>query len=254
MNGITDPGNSYGLAHENRHATLSQIDPVQVIRRRLWVILLAMLVCAGSATGFSLLQTPTYETTILVLIGQKQQDDMPTSLQGDVIGLQQVTQTVATAATTGPITEGVAQELDLDSPILPGSLSAEAIEGTTFVEVSYEDTDPKRAQLIANAAGEVLSERISEVSPGTTSITAVLWQEASLPDSPISPNPLRNVLLGLLLGIMMGVGLAFLLDYLDDDWSSPEEAAQVSGIPTFGVIPAFDTRKIVQKIRKEGTR
>ena len=244
------PGDMYGAAYES--TPLSQVDPLQVIKRRLWVIVLVMLVCAGLAGGFSLSQTPTYETSILVLIGQKQQDDAPTSLQGDVIGLQQVTQTVATAATTSPITEGVAQELSLDSPFLPGSLSAEAIEGTTFVEVSYQDTDPKRAQLIANTVGEVLATRISEVSPGAAAVTATLWQEATVPDSPISPDPTRNVLLGLLLGLMIGVGLAFLLDYLDDDWSSPEVAEEVSGVPTFGVIPVFDTRRIVRKIKKEG--
>jgi capsular polysaccharide biosynthesis protein len=249
MNSPVGPGDVYGATYENTPP--SQLDPFQVIRRRLWAILLVMFVCAGLAGGFSFAQTPTYQTSILVLIGQKQQGDVPTSLQGDVIGLQQVTQTVATAATTSPISEGVAQKLDLDSPVLPGSLSAEAIEGTTFVEVSYEDTDPKRAQLIANTAGEVLATRISEVSPGTSAVTATLWQEATIPESPISPEPTRNILLGLLLGLMIGVGLAFLLDYLDDDWSSPEVAEKVSGVPTFGVIPVFDTRRIVRKIKKE---
>jgi capsular polysaccharide biosynthesis protein len=202
------------------------------------------------AAGFSFAQAPTYETSVLVLIGQKQSGDIPTSLQGDVVGLQQVTQTVATAASTGPVVEGIAKQLNLDPPVLPGSLSAEPIEGTMFVEISYDDTDPKRAKLIANTAGEVLSKRISEVSPGSV-ITATVWQKAMTPESPISPDPVRNIALGLLLGVMFGVGVAFLLDYLDDDWTSPEEAAKVSGVPTFGVIPSFNARKIVKKIKKE---
>jgi len=248
MNSLVSPGSAYGESYEN--ALLSQVNPFQVIKRRLWIILLVMLVCAGLAAGFSYSQTPTYETSILVLIGQKQSGDPPTSLQGDVYGLQQVTQTVATAASTGPIIDGVAEKLDLDPPTLPGSLSAEPIEGTTFVEMYYQDTDPKRAQLIANTAGDVLSKRISEVSPGS-GITATVWEEASTPGSPVSPDPVRNILLGLLLGVMVGVGLAFLLDYVDDDWTSPEEAAKVSGVPTFGVIPSFNARKIVKKIKKE---
>jgi capsular polysaccharide biosynthesis protein len=65
-----------------------------------------------------------------------------------------------------------------------------------------------------------------------------------MPESPVSPNPARNILLGLLLGVMVGVGLAFLLDYLDDDWSSLEEVEKVSGVATFGVIPAFKAPKI----------
>jgi capsular polysaccharide biosynthesis protein len=237
----------YGRAHESEQA-IPQTDPVRVIRRRAWIIVLAALVFAGFAAGFSSWQTPTYQTSVLVLIGQKQEgNDVPTSLQSDVQGLQQITETVATAATTDPIVDGVAQRLNLDSPTLPGSLSSEVITGTTFVQIYYKDTDPERAQRIVDAAGQVLSARISEVSPGTGSVTATVWQAAAVPESPVSPDPVRNVLLGLLLGVMVGVGLAFLLDHLDDDWSSLDEVEKVSGVATFGVIPAFKTPKIKKK-------
>jgi capsular polysaccharide biosynthesis protein len=248
MNSLLDPADPYGKQYES--TLLSQINPLQIIRRRLWVIVLTIVVCAGLAAGFSYWQTPTYEASIMVLIGQKQSSEIPTSLQGDVIGLQEVTQTVATAPSTGPIVEGIAEKLNLHPPVLPGSLSAEPIEGTTFVQIYYDDTDPNRAKVIANTAGDVLSQRIAEVSPGS-GITATVWQKATTPGAPISPNPPRNIVLGLLLGVMVGVGLAFLLDYLDDDWTSPEEAAKVSGVPTFGVIPMFDTRKVVRKLRTE---
>jgi capsular polysaccharide biosynthesis protein len=248
MDSVVNAGHGYGESYEN--TLLSQVNPIQVIKRRLWWVVLVMTVCTGLAAGFSFAQTPTYETSVLVSIGQKQSSDVPTSLQGDVVGLQEVTQTVATAASTGPIFHGIVQKLNLDSPDLPGSLSGEPIEGTTFVQISYKDTDPKRAKLIANTAGDLLSKRISEVSP-TSGITAMVWQKATTPESPISPDPVRNILLGLLLGVMIGVGVAFLLDYVDDDWRSPEEAAKVSGVPTFGVLPAFDSRKIVRKIKKE---
>jgi capsular polysaccharide biosynthesis protein len=36
---------------------------------------------------------------------------------------------------------------------------------------------------------------------------------------------------------VLGTGLAFLLEFMDDSWRSPAEAEQVSGVPTFGVIP-----------------
>jgi capsular polysaccharide biosynthesis protein len=248
---ITSLGETYGRTYENEQA-IAQTDLVRVIRRRVWIIVLVALVFGGLAAGFSFAQTPTYETSVLVLIGQKQAGkDVPTSLQSNVQGLQQITQTVATAATTDPIVDGVVQKLNLDSPTLPGTLSAEVITDTTFVQMFYKDTDPERAQRIVDAAGEVLSERISEVSPGTGSVTATVWQSATLPEAPVSPDPVRNILLGLLLGVMVGVGLAFLLDYLDDDWSSLEEVEKVSGVATLGVIPAF---KIPKTRKEEGTR
>jgi capsular polysaccharide biosynthesis protein len=50
-------------------------------------------------------------------------------------------------------------------------------------------------------------------------------------------------LLALVAGGALGVALAFLLEYLDDSWGSPEEAEQISGVPTFGVIPTFKVSK-----------
>jgi capsular polysaccharide biosynthesis protein len=37
-------------------------------------------------------------------------------------------------------------------------LTAEQIEGTSFIVLTYEDTDPERARLIVNTVGEVFSE------------------------------------------------------------------------------------------------
>jgi capsular polysaccharide biosynthesis protein len=70
-----------------------------------------------------------------------------------------------------------------------------------------------------------------------------VWEYATVPGAPESPDPLRNGLVALALGLLLGMGLAFLLEYLDDSWRSPEEVEQASGIPMFGVIPKFDVAK-----------
>jgi hypothetical protein len=50
---------------------LSAEDVAQFFRRRLWAIFLAPLAMAGTALAFSLLQTPTYEASATVLVGQR---------------------------------------------------------------------------------------------------------------------------------------------------------------------------------------
>ena len=86
----------------------------------------------------------------------------------------------------------------------------------------------------------MFSERSTEVSRSANAITATVWETAVLPEHPVKPNPLRNAAVALVLGTFLGLGLAFLLEYLDDSWNSPEEVERVSGIPTFGVIPEFE--------------
>ena len=215
--------------------------PLQVIQTRLWIIVLVTGVLAGTVVGFNLLQTPIYEASIKILVGQDQKN-VTGDLAGNVQGLQQVARTVAEGANSRPVAEAVIEEenLRMTPQAFLNNLSVEQISATQFIQVGYRDPSPERAQQVANAFGEVFSKRVSEVSPSANPITATVWEPAVVPDSPASPKPMLYGLLGLMLGLILGVGLAFLLEYLDDSWRSPEEAERVSGVPTFGVIPNFE--------------
>jgi capsular polysaccharide biosynthesis protein len=119
------------------------------------------------------------------------------------------------------------------------NMTSEQDPGTIFVTISYTNSNRTTAQLTANAIGKALSEKISEVSPGANGITATVWSAASFPENPVSPDPLLNTLIALVIGSLLGVALAFLLEYVDDRWDSPEQVEEISGVPTFGVIPRF---------------
>jgi capsular polysaccharide biosynthesis protein len=181
---------------------------LQTLRQRMWTIMLVALVTTGAAIGFSLLQTPTYESSVLILVGQKTTGD--TNSGPDVADLQELTLTVAKAVPTTPVAEAVVERLEAPpeggaGEVLANS-SAEPDPGTVFVNVSYKDSDPKRAQLIANTIGIVLSEKIPEMTLGANAITATVWEPATLPETPLSPHPLSNGLLTLVIGLVLCAG------------------------------------------------
>ena len=220
---------------------LSLGELLQVMWRRLWVIALTALTLAGLAVGYSVfIQTPEYVASTKILIGQEQIGE-GSGLGGEVQGLQDVTLTMAEAVATRSVAEeAIEQEgLSVSSGEILASLSSEQVPDTQFIEVYYTDADPQRAQQIVNAVSFVFSERVAEVSPGASPVTATVWDQAQAPQEPVSPNPVRNGALALVLGAMLGVGLAFVVEHLDDSWRSPEEVEQISGVPTFGVIPEF---------------
>jgi capsular polysaccharide biosynthesis protein len=222
-----------------RGSTYSVDKVLQTLRRRMWTIVLVTIVTAGLALGFSLYQTPTYEASVMLVVGQ---DATGGALGSEVQGLQELTLTVARAVPTVPVAQAVVEQLNLPEESAKEVLrntSAAQDPGTLIVNVTYKNSDPKRAQLIANAIGQVVSQRISEVNVGNA-ITAAVWEPATLPEKPVSPDPVRNSIIGLVLGGLLGVVLAFLLEYVDDSWGSPEEVEEVSGVPTFGVIPKFE--------------
>lgn len=224
---------------------LSLGDLLWVIWRRLWVVGLVMVAVTGVALGLSFAQTPTYEASARVLVGQKEDTGDLNNLGGNVSGLQQLTETLAEAVSSRPVAEAVIQRLDLQTTPedFLENLSVQQIAETQFIQIDYEDSSPMMAQQIANTTADVFSEQVSEVSPDAGAVTATVWERAAVPEDPASPNLLLNLLSALILGVMLSVGLAFLFEYLDDTWRSPEEVEQISGVPTFGVIPEFKVLK-----------
>ena len=133
-----------------------------------------------------------------------------------VKGIRTHTLTVARAIPTTPIAQAVVRRLNLprgSADKVLDNTSVESDPGTMFVDITYRDSDPKRAQQIANAIGQVASQKISEVNLASpeSRITATLWQPATLPTAPVSPNPLRNGLLALVASLTLTSGWAVLL-------------------------------------------
>jgi capsular polysaccharide biosynthesis protein len=203
------------------------------------LIVLIIVLIEGLAVGSSFLQTPQYEGSIKVLIGQESGAKVaPVS----VYDLQQLTLTMAQAVDTYPVADAVIRRLNLSmSPeALVDKLDSEAIEETQFIEVTYPNSDPRRAQRMVNAVGDAFSEQVSTISPSANAVTATVWEEARVPESPVSPDPVRRAFFAFVIGAIVGAGLALLLEVTDDRWQSPEEVEQFSGMPTLGVVPAID--------------
>jgi capsular polysaccharide biosynthesis protein len=222
-----------------------------------------MVVITGSTFAFSARQMPTYEATVQMLVSQKNPGGP--NLGGDIGGLQDATLTVAEMVPSMHVAQGVVEQLnlpDLSAEDVLRNMSVEASPGTMVIDVSYTytaanaETAQERAQLIANAIGEVSTKEIGDAMVGANPIVFRVWDEATLPENPVSPNPVRNSIIALLLGGPLAVGIAFLLDHVDDSWKSPEEVEEFSGVPTLGVVPKFrvSARRKETLVSKEGER
>jgi len=154
--------------------------------------------------------TPTYEASAQVWVDQKQGDQQTyVTRSGEEIqplppggaGLQMIILEMTHAIDSRPVAEEVIGRLGLriDPAELLDKLTVEQVENTSFIRLSYEGTEPHKATQIVNTVGEVSSELISERS---RSLTAKVY-EAVVPESPVSPAPLRNGLLTLVIGLVL---------------------------------------------------
>ena len=193
---------------------VSIADALRSIRRRLWVIVLVPLAIVGVTIAFSLLQTPTYEATATVLVGQEQgQDDNPARVEE----LQALTLSAVDIITTRPVAEQATSELGLamDPDAVLENLTAEPTESGQLIELTYTDTDPQRTQRLVNAFGEVASERISTLPVSSQDVRATVVEAATVPRTPEEPDPLRNAILAVMMGTMLGFALAFVMEVLE---------------------------------------
>ena len=220
------------------------------------VLVVAVVLAAVAVTSASLLQTPTYEANAQVWVGQKQGTGngkiqliplapSPETLQTSLL-------TMTHAIDSRPVAEETIQRLGLHmkpSELLD-NLTVEQIEGTQFIRLSYEDTDPEIAQRIVNTVGKVSSERISPISVAGSNFTATVGEKAKVPESPVSPHPWSNGLLTLVVGLVLCAGTVVAL---------PGVGARVAGTlgerPTHqGVglagVPRRD-RSIVERVKEK---
>jgi polysaccharide biosynthesis transport protein len=238
---FTDPDQTPSVEGAEGEYTLSLRPVLQVLWRRLWVVVLTVVVITGTVVAISKSQTPQYQGYVRVLIGQ---DQSFAESPSNVAGLQDLTGTMVEAVNTPSTAEGVMERLDfrMSAAQIFRNLNVERVPETQFIEITFTHPDPEKARLVAQATAEVFSEQISETDPGPDTVTATVWGGASVSAIPISPKPTTNGFLALVVSLCLGVGLAFLLEYLDDSWRlPPEEVEQTFGVPALGIIPKDST-------------
>src|SRR5215211_731805 len=217
-----------------RYAYYLSLDP-EIAQRAAARAMVAVVLVSAAVVMASLWQTPTYEASAQVWVDQKQGDQQH-NLAGNLAGgpriridipedrerLQTLTLTMALAIDSRPVAEEAIRRLELrmEPAELLDKLHVEQVENTSFIRLSYEDTDPVRAKKIANMVGEVSSELISERSAAGSKLKATVSERAGVPFTPLSPHPWRNGLLTLVMGIALCVGTALAL---------PGVAASVAG-------------------------
>jgi uncharacterized protein involved in exopolysaccharide biosynthesis len=210
---VDDTPNQAGSPED--HQPLSAGDVAQILRRRLWVIILAPLAITGTALAFSFLQTPLYEASATLMVGQQQgQGDSPARVEE----LQALIPSAVEIITTRPVAERATSRLGLatDPDAVLENLSAQqTIESGQLVELSYTDADARRAQRVVNGVGEAASERISGLPMGAYDIKATVVEAASVPGTPEEPDPLRNGIVAAAFGLMLSFGLAFVMEVLE---------------------------------------
>lgn len=106
-------------------------------------------------------------------------------------------------------------------------------EGETVSREQQQTTLSLYQQLYANLRSTYESVRLARLQ-NTPDLTQV--EAATVPDDPIQPRPLQNILLGGAVGLIVMGAIAFVIEYLDDTVKTPADISGVFGLPVIGFI------------------
>ena len=189
-------------------------DIAQAFLKRPGVILLVVLGFVGPTLGFSLSQPTVYEASAKAVLEPVWGGEWEVGTRGDIEFRERALEAME-AIDNPAIAEEVIRRLGLDGSMEPAdlldNLTVEEIEDTQFVQLSYRDANPLRAQRIANAVAKVASEEVGQEA-FVYGLRIHVLEEAALPNTPVSPKPLRNAALALIFGLMVGPVLAIWMD------------------------------------------
>lgn len=145
---------------------------------------------------------------------------------------------------TASINEAEAPLVDLDLRIAGASDAGTAANLQSERERLADQIQPRIDALEAQRLSyQDQLERVQARADLTESGGVQILALADEPGSPISPKPVRNVVVGAVAGILLGIALALLIEHLDDSVRSKEDAERITAQPTLGLIPRLPARR-----------
>ncbi len=221
-------------------------DHLRIVRQRWLLIVVTTLVAIAIAVLATLSTTPQYESTARLFVSAAQ-SDATDAYQGGLFSQQRV-KSYADLISGEEISRRVVSELKLDKDprSLAQSIDARVKPDTVVLSISVTDPAAKEAQRLTQAVAETFVAYVSELEtpPGksTAPVKASIVDRATVPETPVSPQPLRNLAVAAILGLGVGIGLAAVRDRLDKRIKSIEDIRRVSeDAPLLGTI-LFDRK------------
>ena len=128
-------------------------------------------------------------------------------------------------------------QLDLASEtyfrlVLPENVAALAQDPTNLQNLEQANLELYR-QLYSTLLSNYEAVRLARLQ-NTPNVVQV--EKALPPTIPIQAGPLRNIILGAVIGLLLTGTVAFVLEYMDDTLKTPQDIANVLGLPVVGYV------------------
>ncbi|MCI8269559.1 MAG: polysaccharide export protein [Lachnospiraceae bacterium] len=240
------------LVKDNDEIEIDLRELLTALKRRLWLIVLALLLGGGAAGAYSkLVLTPQYTSTAMLYVLSK--ETTLTSLADLQIG-SQLTTDYRIIMTSRPVLQNVIDSLGLEMSyrMLRSKLSIDNPTESRILTVTVKDPDPRLAKMIVDEVAYTASDYIGDIME---MVPPKMIEEGEIVPVPVSPNNRKNTLLGAIAGAALVCGLTFLEVILNDTIRTDEDVAKYLGLTVLASVPEREGEdKDPGKYKKEKKR
>jgi capsular polysaccharide biosynthesis protein len=219
-------------------------DYARVLIKRGWIILLLALLAAGSAFGFSKLQTPIYRSTVTLSAVPARPSDYGQSLAIKNL-LRNYVQQMQSPALTQQVIDKLQLDMSSDKFVSLLNFSASEDTLTVAIEARYPQIPAvaaKMAQTLAEVFVSTHNQENLQIDQRDRILITILRNAAS-PDL-FSPKTAINTGAGAILGALIGLIIIFVLEWLESDIvRSAEDIERALGMAVLGSIPTMGEKE-----------
>lgn len=222
------------MVKDNDEIEIDILELLAALKKRLWLIILAILIGGGGAMAYSkLVLTPQYTSTAMLYVLSK--ETTLTSLADLQIG-SQLTKDYRIIITSRPVLQNVIDslKLDMDYQILRDKLTIENPAESRILTITVKDPDPQLAKMIVDEVSCTASDYIGDIME---MVPPKMIEDGEVVSVPVSPNNRRNALLGAVAGAALVCGLTFLEVILNDTVRTDEDVSKYLGLTVLASVP-----------------
>lgn len=224
---------------ENREQNEIEFDLLQMLSylmKRVWIILLAMVVFAAASYVVSKRnQVPQYTASCRVFVNREGAGSNYNE-QLYALYLRKDCEVILTGRNVAAqIVENLGIKVSPD--VVSKKIIVAAADDTHVLELTYTDTNPKRAAAILNELCEVGAE---ELKRHITDASVTVMYYADVPVIPTGGTVVRDTVLGAAIGLVLAAAVLIVIFLLDDTIRSEDDVARYLGLSTLGAIPSSE--------------
>lgn len=208
----------------------------RIIRKRGWIIVLAVVVTAAAAYGISRFQKVVYAATVEVSTVPARPDWGLGNTAKDL--MRNFTSNLKTPEVAAQVI--ARQQLDMNPYDLLGHTQIEPDSSTFTVKIRVDDADGEVAKQAAlGFADQFYEERTAYYAQlDKADRIEVKIRSRDISYEQVQPKPKVNAIAGAVLGFLLGLGLVLLLTWMEADLLRTAAAAERAlGVPVLGAIP-----------------